>query len=108
MILAMMLALVAGQAAAPSPQPDDVVVIGERPKHFRIIRKKDRATGIRRCAIKPSSGDAIFDSGVCDTYTACALKAETASALEACMTPGLTELVKNWRERRAAATQRER
>ncbi|OYW43960.1 MAG: hypothetical protein B7Z33_14085 [Sphingomonadales bacterium 12-68-11] len=102
MILAIMLGLAATtQAAPPSPPPgDDIVVIGERMKNLRIVMVRDRRTGTRRCVTRPSSGDRILDAGVCDTYLGCVRQVDTAPALEACMRPPLTELVKSWQERR--------
>jgi hypothetical protein len=79
---------------------DEIVVSGERPRQFRIVTKKDRKTGMTRCGIKPSSGDILFDEGVCRSYLACAQQVDTSSAMEACLRPLLVELVKGWRARR--------
>lgn len=104
MIAAILLGLAATLQAAPLPplSGDDIVVIGERLKHLRIVRKRDRKTGIMLCRIAPSSGDAGLDAGICETYLACAPKVATAPALEACMRPALTELVQDWSRRRTA------
>ena len=93
-MIAILFALaVSAQATPLPPASGDIVVVGERPKHLRIVTKKERGTGIRRCVIKPTSGDRVLDAGICDTYLACAPMADTASALEACMKPPILALV---------------
>lgn len=106
MILAVMagLATVMQVAAPPSPPPDDdIVVIGQRLKNLQITMKRDRKTGMKRCVIRPTSGDLVLDTGICDIYLSCVPKVETADALKACMTPTLKELVGSWVERRRTA-----
>lgn len=103
MIQALLAALAVAGQAAPPPTPagdDDIVVIGERLKNLQIVTRKDRRIGVRRCMIEPSSGDAILDAGICETYTACAAQVDTATALRACMTPPLATLVAAYRDRR--------
>lgn len=97
MIVALLLGAVAPAQAAPATVPaEDIVVIGrrlERIKHLRIVTRKDRATGSLRCMLKPSSGDPMLDTGVCDAYLTCLPTADTAPALEACMRPPIVSLV---------------
>ncbi len=94
----------AGQAPPPPPPTDEIVVTGQRLKDLRIGLKRDRRTGIRRCFLKPSTGDAALDAGICAVYMDCSVTARTAPALEACMRPPLTRLVTDWMARRKAAS----
>lgn len=88
------------QAAPPSPSSgDDIVVIGQRLKSLRIVTKRDHRTRTTRCFTKPSSGDPVVDAGVCNAYLACVPTIDTAAAMEACMRPALTAIVKDWQER---------
>lgn len=108
MISAVMLGLATMMQVSAPPSPpadDDIVVIGQRLKNLRILIKKDRKTGIKRCVIRPTSGDPVFDAGICDSYLSCAPKVETSIALEACMRPPLTGLVQGWTERRRKKAQ---
>ena len=107
MIFATLVGLVAMmQSAPPAPPPGyDIIVIGERLKNLRLVTKRDRKTGMTRCITKPSSGDPVLDAGVCATYLACLPKVASAPALEACMRPPLTDLVRSWSERKIARVQ---
>lgn len=104
-----MLALLAAvallaQAAPPAPPSDEeIVVTGERPRNFRIVTKRDWLIGRTRCALKPPSGDALFDADICRAYLACVPKIRTAQELEACLRPPMAEAVKGWQDRRKAA-----
>lgn len=92
------------QAAPVAPPPDDeIVVTGERLRNIRIVTKRDRRTGVTRCALKPPTGDPLLDTGICQTYLACVPPARTATEMEACMRPPLEREVKAWQERRKAA-----
>ena len=97
MILAAMLLAQAAAPAAPPVPSDDVTVTArriQRLREMRIVTKRDRRTGGTRCFLKPSSGDPALDAGVCDIYLGCRDRADTAAALDACMRPPLTDLVK--------------
>ncbi len=105
MIAALLMVLAsAGQGAPPPPVEDEIVVTGQRLKDLRVVLKRDRRTGTRRCFLKPSSGDAVFDAGVCAANMDCYPTARTAAAMEACMRPALTVLVADWMARRKAAS----
>lgn len=107
MILAVILGIAAMTQAAPSSPPtgDDIVVVGQRLMNLKIVMKRDRRTKIKTCVIRPTSGDPVFDSGICDTYLTCVQTVETSAALDTCMRPTLTDLVKNWGEHRRTSTQ---
>lgn len=102
MIAALLLGF-APPGQVPTPPTDEIVVTGQRLKDVRIGLKRDRRTGIRRCFLKPSTGDAVLDAGICAVYMDCSVTARTASALEACMRPPLTQQVNDWMARRKAA-----
>ncbi len=92
------------QTAPPASTPDDeIVVIGQRLRNIRIMAKRDRRTGIKRCVLKPTTGDPLLDTGVCQAYSACVPTARTAGEMEACMRPPLEREMKAWQERRKAA-----
>ncbi|MEH3041415.1 MAG: hypothetical protein PGN21_15305 [Sphingomonas paucimobilis] len=104
-MFAVVAAMLLTRAAPPArPSDEEIVVTGERPRNFRIVMKRDRRAGVKRCTLKPSSGDPLFDGGVCQAYLACVPTVRTAKEMEACMTPPLGEAVKAWQERRKAAT----
>ena len=102
-VLGLALAVAAPAATgAPEPSvppPDDIVVRGERVRNLRITTKKDRATGAKRCIVKPSIGDADVDAQICAAYLACAPEAQTAREMEACLLPPLTALLRGYGER---------
>ncbi len=102
-------ALLLVQAAPPAPTastPDEeIVVIGQRLRNIRITAKRDRRTGVKRCVLKPSTGDPQLDTGICQAYSACVPTSRTAGEMEACMRPPLEREVKAWQERRKAAMQ---
>jgi len=94
----------AAQAAPAAPPPDDeIVVTGERPPEFRFHTKTDRRTGFRRCVLKRSSGDPLFDATVCQAALTCSATVETVKEAEACMATRMDDALKEWRKRRAAA-----
>lgn len=93
-----------GQAVPPAPPADDeIVVTGERPRDFRIVTRRDWFIGARRCALKPPSGDPVFDASICEAYLACVPNIRTAKELEACLTPPMRRAAEAWAERRKAA-----
>ncbi|WP_288411265.1 hypothetical protein [uncultured Sphingomonas sp.] len=93
------------QAAPPTPPSDDeIVVIGQRLRNIRITAKRDRRTGMTRCALKPSTGDPLLDTGICQAYLACLPNVRTGSEMEACMRPPAEREVAAWQQRRKAAT----
>ncbi len=103
-MLTMVAALMLAQAAPPAPSPeDDIVVIGERLRKIRITAKRDRLTGVKRCVLKPSTGDPLLDTGICQAYLTCVPSVRTGREMEACMRPPLEREVAAWRERRKAA-----
>lgn len=106
MISAVILGFAAMTQAAPSSPPSgDIVVVGQRLKNLKIVIKRDRRTKIKECVIRPTSGDPVFDAGICDTYVTCVPKVDTSTALDACMRPMLSELVESWAERRRTNAQ---
>ena len=104
-ILAAALLLV--QTAPPAPpaptSDDEIVVIGQRLRNIRITAKRDRRTGVKRCVLKPTTGDPLFDTGICQAYSACVPTSRTAAEMEACMRPPLERELNAWQERRKAA-----
>lgn len=105
-ILAILAALMLAQTASPAPSPDDdIVVVGERLRKIRITAKRDRRTGVKRCVLKPSTGDPLLDAGICQAYLTCVPAVRTGPEMEACMRPPLEREVTGWRERRKAAMQ---
>ena len=104
MIASFLVVALLAQAGSAVPPPDDeIVVTGERPRNFRIVTKRDRRAGVTRCALKPPSGDPLFDTGICQAYLVCAPPARTAGEMEACMRLPIEREVKAWQERRKAA-----
>ena len=103
-MLALLLALAPlAQAASPAPPSDDeIVVIGQRLRNIRITAKRDRRTGAKRCVLKPTTGDPLFDAGICQAYLACVPTVRTGPEMEACMRPPLTEALDAWKKRRTA------
>lgn len=92
------------QAPPPAPPADDeIVVTGERPRNFRVVTRRDWFIGTKRCALKPPSGDPVFDASICEAYLACVPEIRTERELEACLTPPMALAVKAWQERRKAA-----
>ena len=80
---------VAPTNAAPDPSPDtqEIVVIGERIKRIKVATKQDRKSKAVRCIVKRSSGDRQFDIAFCEAVAACATKAVKAADMERCMGP---------------------
>ena len=90
---------------APEVPSYDVVVIGERLRHLRLVTKADRKTGVVRCVFKRSSGDPGFDARMCEATRICGVTARTTQVMQACLTPyvnGYGEELKRRREASAA------
>jgi hypothetical protein len=96
-------ALLAQAAPAPPPPSDEIVVTGERQRNFRIVTKRAWLVGPTRCALKPPSGDPLFDAAVCRAYLACVPTIRTAAELEACIRPPIADAAQGWQDRRKAA-----
>ncbi|WP_267381248.1 MULTISPECIES: hypothetical protein [unclassified Sphingomonas] len=88
---------------APEVPSDDVVVIGERLRHLRLVTKTDRKTGVVRCVFKRSSGDPAFDARMCEATRICGATARTAQAMQACLTPYVNGYGEELKRRREAA-----
>ncbi|KQM86007.1 hypothetical protein ASE67_09030 [Sphingomonas sp. Leaf23] len=96
-------ALLAQAAPAPPPPDEEIVVTGERPRNFQIVTKRAWLVGPARCALKPSSGDPLFDAAVCRAYLACVPTIRSAAELEACIRPPIADAAQGWQDRRKAA-----
>lgn len=91
------------QAAPPPLAPDDIVVMAERMRRFRLVTRIDRKTGVRKCVFKRRSGDAEFDTLMCDALLACAKTSTTRPQMEACLTPRVDAYARDLAARRAPA-----
>lgn len=95
-LLAWGLATIVAVQAAPALQPadDDAInVVAERMRRMKLVTRTDGKTGIQRCLIKRSSGDAAFDAMMCDAARACGLTATTRGEMEACMGGRMTAFI---------------
>ena len=89
-MLLMLFALSAPITTAP-PAPDaDVVVVGRRIKHMRMITRYDRKTGTTACIVRRSSGDAALDDAVCEAVLACAKTSVREAEMLACLQPRMS------------------
>lgn len=64
--------LLAGQAAAPAPTPQEVVVTARRLKDWR--GKASIKAGVSRCRTVKSTGDGELDQIACDSARFCMVK----------------------------------
>jgi len=88
----MLLMLLALSAPIPTPPaPDaDVVIVGRRIKHMRMITRYDRKTGATACIVRRSSGDAALDDAVCEAVLACAKTSVREAEMLACLQPRMS------------------
>lgn len=101
-ILLAALMLVAPSADAPTPPaPDEIVVLGERMRRLKLGTKTDRKTGATSCVFRRRSGDAAFDTLMCDALLACAKTVTTRPEMEACIGPHVEAYARQWATRHA-------
>lgn len=84
-----MLALVIA-AALQAAQSDDIVVVGEKMKHIRLVVRHDR------CVIRRSGGVAALDAAVCDAALACTRTQTQETALVDCLSLRMPAIAKDF------------
>ena len=95
-MLLMLIALSAEMAAPPlaalKVPSDEVVVVGRRIKHMRMVTRYDRKTGATACIVRRSSGDTELDDAVCEAVLACAKTEVREAELLACLRPRISAI----------------
>lgn len=102
LLAAMMLVLPPEDATTPPPQ-EEIVVVGERMRRLKLVTRTDRKTGLSRCVLKRRSGDAAFDTLMCDAVLTCAKTVKTRPQMKACIGPRVDAYARELKTRREAA-----
>jgi hypothetical protein len=101
-ILLAALMLAAQPADAPTPPPEDeIVVLGERMRRLKLATKTDRKSGVTSCVFKRRSGDPAFDTLICDALLACSKTVTTRPQMEACISPHIEAYARQLQRARA-------
>jgi hypothetical protein len=103
MLLAAAILGLLAQTAPTPPPPEEIVVIGERMRRLKLETRTDRKTGSSKCVFKRRSGDAAFDTLMCDAVLTCARTVTTRSQMESCIAPRIDAYAREMARRRAAA-----
>lgn len=102
LLAAIMFALPSENATTP-PSREEIVVVGERMRRMKLVTRTDRKTGLTRCVFKRRSGDAAFDTLMCDAILTCARTVKTRPQMEACIGPRVDAYARELKTRREAA-----
>ncbi len=96
-----MLIMLAFQANAPAPSPDEIVVTANRLNRVQYGMSVNRLTGASRCRISRSSGDIAVDRHVCEIARYCARTSQkTRAAIEQCTEARKQEFMRTYVPRR--------
>ena len=102
MLLAVAILGLQTQTAPIPPSPEEIVVVGERMRRLKLETRTDRKTGLTKCVFKRRSGDAAFDTLMCDAVLSCARTVTTRSQMESCIAPRIDAYARDMAQRRTA------
>ena len=77
-------------------------MVGERMRRLKLETRTDRKTGLTKCVFKRRSGDAAFDTLMCDAVLSCARTVTTRSQMESCIAPRIDAYARDMAQRRTA------
>lgn len=94
-LLIIMAAMLAQPSDIPPAEAPPITVVAERMRRLKLETRTDRKTGVQRCVFKRSSGDAKFDTLMCDAVLGCAKTVKNGTEMEACVAPSIASYARD-------------